>query len=349
VLTTANIVTNAPTTITAMFVTAERIVVLLGVPDDNSNFDPLLVKWSDQENNQTWTETASNLAGSYRLTAGSRIVGGIVVNGENVIFTDAAAYLMRYTGDPDSVYRFDPIGNIGLLGPNCAAVVGGILHWVSPQIALYRYAGGGPMQMISNVFRDIRENHAWSQQDKAYLTTNKANNEVWFFYADIRDGNEVSRYSIYNIETGKEAVGTFDRTTWFDAGIFQYPVSVSDDGVISYQEKGETDNGGSRSWSLKTAYFDADDGDKHVLITGMHSDHEDLSGGYRVTIRTQHEDVKGQTTRTFGPFAVSNSDRRIPIRAVGQRIQVEFNGTDSPAWWRMGAFKLDIRPTGRRR
>jgi hypothetical protein len=349
VLTVAARVTNAPTQVTAMFVTAERIVVALGAADANGNFDPLLVKWSDQQNNQTWTDDPANLARSYPLSNGSRIVGGIVANGENLVFTDAAVYLMRYTGDPDSVYRFDQIGNIGLLGPNSIALLGGIVYWVSPQVALYQYAGGAPVQIVSNVMRDVRENLSWSQQDKAFLSTNKANNEVWLHYPDARDGNEVSRYLIHNVTTGKESVGTFNRTTWVDAGVLQFPLAVSSSGSVYYQEKGEDDGGAARTWSMTSARFDLDDGDRHMSIMALEPDHDDLMGGYSVTVKTFHRDVKGETERTYGPFNVTNSNRRIPVRAVGQQAQLIWSGTDAPAWFRMGAFKLDVKPSGRRR
>ncbi len=349
VLTVAEAIPNAPSVCTGMFVTAERIVVAYGVNDTSGNFDAMLVKWSDQENNNTWTASAANFAGSFRLAKGSRIVGAMTVNGDNLIWTDDAVYLMRYTGEPSSVYRFDQVGNIGLLGPDCACLLGGVAYWVSPQVALYGYSGGVPVQIASNVIRDVRENFAKVQQDKAYLRADKAANEIWLHYPDGRDGSEVSRYLLHNIGTGKEAVGTFDRTCWIDAGVYQNQIAVSDDGAIFFHEKGTTDNGAARSTSLTTAFFDLGDGDSHMNIVGIMPDHDDLEGGYSITLKTRHTDVRGRYERTYGPFNVTNTTRRIPCRAVGQEAQVVFSSNDSPSWWRMGAFKLDVKPSGRRR
>jgi hypothetical protein len=350
VLTTAHQIPNAPSQVTCMFVTSERIVVACGCPDTNGNFDPLLVKWSDQEDSNAWTAAADNLAGSYTLSNGSRIVRGLPGRGENLIWTENGLYSMRYTGDPASVYRFDLIGTgCGLIGPNAVAELNGTFYWLAPGGEFFAYAGGTPTPLTATLRRDVADNLAWVQQDKVYAYANAAWSEVTWIYPDGRDGNECSRYATLGIADGVWCNGTTDRTSWHDSSVFQYPLAVDTAGSISFEEKGYTSDGGALSWSFETAYFDIGDGDRHLSLMGAYSDADDLQGGYQIYIDTLSRDARGKHTRTHGPFNVTDATGKIAIRANGQQARLRFVGSDAPSFFRMGAFKLDIRPSGRKR
>lgn len=350
VLTTAHAVTNAPTEVTCIFVTAERILVACGCADTNGNFDPLRVRWTDQEDNQSWTAAAANLAGSYTLSHGSRIVRGLPGRGENLIWTENGLYSMRYTGDPSSVYRFDLIGTgCGLIGPNAVSEINGTFYWLAPGGEFFAYAGGTPSPLSATLRRDVADNLAWVQQDKVYAYANAAWSEVTWIYPDGRDGNECSRYVTLNILENVWCNGTTDRTAWHDSSVFQYPLSVDDGGSIRFEDKGFTVDGAALSWSFETAYFDIGDGDEHLSVLGGYSDADDLQGGYSVYIDTLNRDARGQNTRTHGPFNITNATGKISIRANGQQARLRFVGSDAPSFFRMGAFKLDIRRSGRKR
>jgi len=350
VLATAHRIDNAPSPVTSIFVTAERILVACGAPDINANFDPLRVAWSDQENNQQWAADPSNLAGSWTLSQGTRIVRGLAGRGENLIFTDTAVYAMRYVPDPNVVYRFDLLGtNCGLIGPNAAVQASGVFFWLTPGGEFYLYDGGTPRPLQSTVRRYAADNLSWVQQDKVYAATIAAWGEVWWLYPDTRDGNECSRYVSYSVLGDTWAVGTFDRTALHDAGVFQFPLAVDGLGRVWFHEKDFTDDGGPRSWSLTSAFFDMADGDRHVNILGAFPDAEDLQGGYQIRLTTSHKDQRGEFTRLHGPFNVTSATGRVAMRAVGQQAQVKWSGNDAPAFFRMGAFRLDMKPSGRRR
>ena len=359
----SNIITGAPTQVTCTFVTAERILVACGCPSDitgrfDGSFDAMRVAWTDTQNNQTWTPAGTNLAGSYTLSNGSRIVRGLPGNGMSLILTDTAATSMRYTGDPTSVYSFTEVGtNCGLIGPNAVAEVGGTFYWMDPSGGFWKYDGSYPEPLLCTLNRDVKDNLAWVQQDKiyAFAVTTSGRNEVWWLYPDFRDGNECSRYVAYGITESSTTGfpvwwnGTFDRTAWVNAGAFQYPLAVDLSGAIWFQEKGLSADGAARSWSAVTGYRAPDPDGGHVRILGIESDVEDQQGGFSITINARIRNSTSLMSRSFGPYNVLASAGKTSVRANGQEFQYAFAGTSSPVFWRMGAFREKTEPTGRQR
>ena len=358
VLTTADAILNAPTAVTCSFVTSERILVACGCADTNANFDALRVRWTDTQNNQTWTAAATNLAGAYTLTNGSHIVRGVPGNRENIILTDTAVYAMRFNPDPAIVYSFPEIGSgCGLIGPNAVAQVGGIFYWMDPSCGFWAYGGAYPEPLRCTLGRDVTDNMAFVQKDKVYAfpVTQSGRMELWWLYPDGRDGTECSRYVSYAITESQEIGypvwfnGTFDRTTWVNSGIFQYPLAVSSGGRVFFQEKGFSDNGGARTWSATSGYFDLSDDGKQMRYKSIQPDVEDQQGGYSITINTKIRNGSGILTRAFGPYSVLSTSGAVDVRANGEESQLVFGGTASPAFFRMGAFRHEIEPSGRTR
>ncbi len=349
-----NIITNAPTVATCIFVTSERILVACGVNDDvttkfDGAFDAMRVAWTDQQNNQTWTPTTSNLAGSYKLSNGSRIVRGLPGFGVNQLLTDTALYLMSYVPDPSVVYSFTEIASgCGLIGPNAVCQVLGRTFWLSGAGEFFQFAGSFPQPLACTLRRDVMDHLAWVQQDKIYACGNAARSEVWWFYPDSRDGTECSRYIIYNFVDQTWSCGTFDRTSMIDAGIFQYPLAVdSASGQVWFHEKGFSADGGARSWFAKSSMFDIAQGDQQVRVLGYVPDSASLQGNYTIQLDAQILNNNGVNARTFGPYNVMATSGNVNFRANGQQMQVTYAGNSSPSFWRKGADRLDIQPSGR--
>lgn len=355
---TATQVTSAPNPCTCVFSTSERILVACGVPDDSGNFDPMLVRWSDQENNQVWTATPSNLAGDYPLTNGSRIVRGLPGNRENLIWTDKALYAMRYVPDPNVVYDMVEIGpGAGLIGPNAACIVNGIAYWKAPNGQDYYYNGGPPTPITSNTMRrDFNDNLAWVQQDKIFSSSISAWNEVQHLYPDSRDGSEVSRYNKYNFaddvwDPGLANLGGIPTniSCWLDQGVFQYPIAVDLNGFIRYCEKDNSVDGGLLSGYVTSAKFRQGDGDKHMTINGMAADAAGLIGSYSVTLTTFKEDIRGATSKAFGPYSFNGMSGRVAMRGKGETAELMWSWNGSQSFWRQGAVRLDMQNGGDRR
>ncbi len=341
----AHQVPGAPLENTSMIVTPERIVMVGGTVEESAGvFNQLHVRWSDQENNQVWTATASNQAGFFTLAKGARVVGMRNSRGEILIWTDEGLYAARYVPDPNVVYSFSYLGaGCGLIGPNAAVVVNGTAYWMSNAGGFCRYAGGAPDVLPSTVRRDVFDHLSRVQHDKIYAFSIAAHNEVWWLYPDGRDGNECSRYVSYNFADNVWSTGTFDRTAWMDAGALSYPLAASTAGRLYFQEKGNSNDGSPLSWSATSAAIDIGDGDRLMRIMGCIPDFEDLVGGATLAVDTYLYPNSG--AQSHGPYSISNATEKIDIRAVGRQAAVRLAGLSAPAFVRFGALRLDLRPT----
>ncbi len=349
VLTTAQRVTGAPTAIGSMFVTAERIVVACGSNLDGA-FDPLQVDWSDAEDNQHWTPSSVNLAGGATLPSGGRIVRGMAGARENAIWTTEALWVMRYSGNPNSVYDFIEMGRgCGLIGPNAAAQISGVWYWMTPAGAFYAYGGAAPQMLNCTLSRDVKDHLAWVQGDKVYASRVIGKNyaEVWWFYPDSRDGNECSRYVVYDTLGRTWSCGTFDRTGYGDATVYQFPISVDAGGAVWFHEKDFTADGGPRSWSITSAFNQRPDG--QIVINGVRPDHDDLQGGYTLTFRSKIRNVRGASSRTYPAVGMTSATGEVSVRIKGEQVGFTVAGNAAPTFWRQGALEMDIVASTARR
>lgn len=349
VLTTAHRVSLAPTQVGSMFVTAERIVVACGSNLDGS-FDPLQVDWSDAEDNQTWVASSTNLAGGYTLPSGGRIVRGLAGARENAIWTTDALWAMRYTGNPNTVYDFIEVGRgCGLIGPNAAAQIGGVWYWMTPAGAFYAYGGAAPQMLGCSLSRDVRDHLAWVQGDKVYASRVVGKNyaEIWWFYPDARDGNECSRYIVYDTLGRTWTCGRFNRTAYADATVYQFPIAVDTNGAVWFHEKDFTEDGGPRGWSLTSAFNAGSDG--QIVVNGVRPDHDDLQGGYTITFRSKIRSARGIAPRIYPPVNITSASGAVAVRVKGEQVGFTIAGNAAPTFWRQGALEIDILPNTSRR
>jgi hypothetical protein len=124
---------------------------------------------------------------------------------------------------------------------------------------------------------------------------------------------------------------------------------VDTSGGIWFREKGFTDNGGARTWSIKTSDFDPGDGGNGFSINGLRPDAEDLQGGYFVTITAKWRDGTEKLEETFGPYSITDAVGQVDLRISGDRMNITWSGNDSPSFWRGGADEWEVRAQGRKR
>lgn len=344
-LLTAQIIPNAPTQNTAIFVAAERILVTAGtVQAATSLFNPLLVRWSDQENNQTWTPSATNQAGDFTLAKGGRAVCAIAGRGENYVWTDKGQYIMRYVPDPNVVYSFNHTGaGCGPISSHGAIMLAGAAYWMANTGEFFRYVGGAPEPLNCTVRRDVFDNLAPSQGEKVFAFANSAFKEVAWLYPDFRDGNECSRYVKYNVQDNCWDVGTFDRTAWIDSGGSLYPLAANTSGQLFFQEKGNSADGGPLAWYLTTGAYDLGDGEEIMRLTGIIPDFEDFLGGCTITARAY---LYPASTATTQAIVVNAATTKGDFLITGRQVDFKFEGNAAPAFMRMGAHRINFIGTG---
>jgi hypothetical protein len=347
--TPAAIIATAPAEVGSIFVTAERILVCCGCTEyGGSVYDPMSVQWSDQEDLTTWAPTASNQAGFFNLSHGGRIVRGIPSRKTNLIWTDSALFSMTYLGDPTLVYGFELLGQgCGLIGSNAAVEKDGSAFWLSNNGEFYSFTGGAAQQISCPVKRYVMDNLDYVQAEKVYATLNGGNNEVWWFYPDARDGNECSRYVVYNYIEQLWSVGTWNRTAWIDSGALQNPLSASTDGYLYYQERGTSADGGPITAYAESAPLDLADGEQLLSVMRAVPDVEDMIGGMTLTLLAKMWPAGAETEH--GPFTILPSTEKIDIRLKARQVAIRLDSSSAPSFWRLGAMKLDLRETGSKR
>jgi len=344
-LLTAQIIPNAPTQNTCVMVTAERILKAMGTVEASTGlFNPLHLRWSNQEDNQDWTPAADNQAGDFTLARGGRVVAGLVGRGEYLIWTDKGLYVGRYVPDPNVVYRFDFTGaGCGPMGAHAPVMLAGSAYWLANTGEFFRYTGTAPEPLFSPIRKFIFDNMALSQGEKVYAFANSAFKEVGWVYPDKRDGNECSRYALYSVADNCFSIGTFDRTAWIDSGGAPYPIAADSTGQLYYQEKGKSDNGNALTWSLTTGAVNLSDGNDLMRVLSMIPDFDDFEGGCDVTVMAYRYPNSTPTTTTQ---SVTATTEKIDFRITGRQVQLKFDGNSAPAFMRTGQITVDVRPTG---
>ncbi len=342
-------VSGAPTAINFMFVSPERIVVLLGTQEFGGSLNPMLVRWCDQGVNTDWTPSSFNIAGEFPLAHGANLISGLAARGQNLIWSDTSLYTMQFTGDVSSVFVIRAVGHgCGIIGPHAAAASDAAVYWMSRDNC-YGFTGQVPSVLASTLRRDVFENIEESQEWKCHVGWNTGFSEPWFFYPDKRDGTgECSRYVMLN-KSGAWANGSFNRTAWVRAGVFPFPIAFSDNYKLYNQEvPGAGDAGDPLDAFVESGFVDVGDGDTLYIIKRIVPDFDDQGPDIDMTLKTRMWPNGSITTR--GPFTATPTTEKLDMRVKAREIAVrlESSGIDS-SFWALGAIALDAQESGEKR
>jgi len=358
-------VSGAPTKSRFMIVSGDdRHVICLGTETTigtTSTQDNMFIRWSDQESTSDWTPTATNTAGSFRLTDGNQINTAVRSRGAVMIWTDTALYQMQFIGAP-LTFGFKQIGsNCGAVGINAAVDVSGNSYWMSND-SFFVYDGAVkkiPCSVQDYVFDDINEN---AKQD-VFCASNSNYNEVMWFYASA-NSDQIDRMVIYNYAENLWYVGTLARTSWSDYGVYPVPYatqfkSTDTTATIStitglkagrtfvfLHETGTEDDGSAMANHIESGDIDIADGDNFMSISRFIPDFKNLTGTADVTIKTRPYPSGTQTSH--GSFDVTTSTTKVNTRIRGRQVAVRISSDATGDKWRYGTMRLDIRPDGMR-
>lgn len=350
----AFIVHEAPEHIDAMFVDSNRVVVLLGTIDAAGTYNPMLVRWSGQENYRQWVPDANTIAGEEPLARGGQLISGLASRQQNLLWSNEAMYSMQATGDTTTAYSIRLLGTgCGLIGQNAVAEHNGIAFWLSNNGNFYIFQGAIPQVIDCRLRRDMFSHISASQQTKTFAGVNAAFSEIWWLYPDSRDGTddnpnlECSRYVAFNWIENYWTCGTLDRTTWIAPGVFKYPIALGSDGYIYYHEAGNSANGGVLDWFLESAYFDIEDGDKLLKILRIIPEFENQIGDVDFYLYTKSE--PNHAAVSGGPYTATPTTRDMKMRRLGRQAKVRLEGAAANMFMRMGSLRFDTEKTSARR
>lgn len=339
-------VANAPAIIDYMFVSPERIVVLLGTAEfGGAAYNPMLVRWSDQGNNTTWTPAPSNLAGEFPLSNGGKLMSGLVARGQNLLWSDIACYTMQFTGDVSSVFGIRCVGDgCGLISRKAAVASNSAVYWMSRD-NFYVFTGQVPQILPCSMRRDVFDNIYSGKEDISHAGWNTGYGEPWFFYADIRDATgEISRYAGMSPD-GNWFPGTFDRTAWVRAGVYPYPIAFSANRNIYNHEIPNAGNDGTAMDAfIESGFIDIGDGDTLYIVKRFVPDFKNQGPTVNLTLKTRKW-ANGPIT-VKGPYAAAPTAQKVDLRVKARQmaIRLESNAIP-PAAWGLGAIEFDTQQT----
>ena len=348
-----------------------RFIITLGCNDYGSSvLDPMLIRWSAQDDPYNWTPDPTNQAGFIRISHGSKIVATVQTRQEVLILTDSAAYSLQYLGPP---YVWVPqlLGdNISIMSPNSAIIASGIVYWMGVD-KFYSY--DGRVQTLNcdlrrYVFGDLNQ----EQSLQVFCGTNEGFNEVWWFYCSA-NSTMVDKYVIYNYLEKVWYYGTMERTAWLDSGLQSYPIaakytSATTSGNLLNHETGLNDDTTGTPVAIdayiSSSEFDIGDGHNfgfvwRVLPDLTFENAEAAPNGdpasVTMTLYGLANSGSGVTSTAAQPVAKSNTyviteqfTGQIFTRMRGRQMIFKISSNQVNTCWQLGAPRIDIRPDGRR-
>ena len=362
-LATAVGASDVPTVQNYLFVSdINRFLFAFGCNDYGSVVqDPMLVRWSDQEDAYNWTPAATNQAGSLRLSHGSEIVTAIQARQEIVVFTDSALYSLQYLDAP-IFWGAQLLGdNISIVGQNAAAIASGIVYWMGVD-KFYAYDGRVqtlPCDLRRYVFSDFNQ----SQAQQVFAGTNEGFNEVWWFYCSA-NSTSIDRYVVYNYLEKIWYYGTMGRTAWLDSGLRDYPMAATYSHTLVYHEIGLNDNvAGTESpisAYISSSEFDIGDGHNFGFVWRVLPDltFQNSTATTPTVTMTLYGlynsgsgsiDSAGQNVLKGSTYNITEEfTGQIYTRVRGRQMIFKINSEQLDTSWQLGAPRIDIRPDGRR-
>ena len=316
--------------------------------------DPMLIAFSDQENDLDFEPLSTNTAGSLRLSSGSSIIGGVKARQEILVWTDTALYSMQFIGPPFT-FGINLINEgTGLVGPKAAITTPSGVYWMSYN-NFYTYNGSVqtlPCSVHNYVFTDIN----LTQSFKINAFTIKDKSEVGWFYCSS-SSDEIDRYVIYNYVEQIWFYGQLTRTAWLDSGIVNYPRAVNG-GYLYQQEVGFDDDGSPMTnVFIESSDMDIGDGEQFSFIKRIIPDYkfiqDDNNCNVNIVLKTRN--FPGDPLTTNSTSSISADTQQAYVRSRSRQIALRFESDDDATddgnlgiGWRLGATRIDIKPDGRR-
>ena len=343
---------DAPTITRRIMVSgSDRHVVCFGSnPLGETAQDLLMVRWSDQEDPADWTPTATNTAGSQRISSGSEIISAQKTRQEMLIWTDTALHAMRFTGPPFTFGFSMLANNVSILGPNAVTTVGDKVFWMDRE-NFYVYTGRVqliPCTLLRYVFDDIN----LEQSFKCFAASNKMFDEVFWFYPTA-DSTEINRYVKYNFTENTWDLGTLSRTAWVDYGVHDNPRAcgiANSTNFVYIHETGDDDDGSAMTSFIESADFDLGDGDQFMFVTRLIPDIDITSTSATASVDyvLKTRNFPGDSLATNSTNAVTSSTQQSFLRSRSRQAALRIESSTTDITWTLGDLRLDIRPDGRR-
>ena len=351
---------------------------------DTSTFDPMFIRFSDQENFNEYQPTSINTAGTFRLDKGNEIIGAVSGKDYTLVLTDTSAYVIQYVGPPFT-FSVRQVGtNCGLIGQNALSYSNGFVFWMSGEGGFFRYDGTVktiPCLVEDFVFTTDGNNLGvnYNSSQLVYCEHNTLYNEINWFYPQA-NSEQSNRCVVYNYAEEVWTTSSLDRSSYIDQGVYDLPYATDYDktalpnfpiqGIttkygasIYYEhEKGTDQVNSSGTTSIDAFILSGDfeitnnnniadltgDGEYMMSVKRFIPDYRYLSGNSKVTLFLNNYPSETAVSSSLGPFTISTTTDKIDTRARARFVAIQIANDAVGETWRYGTLRLDAKPDGRR-
>ena len=349
----------------------QRFVICFGANpydpgDSETAFDPMLVRWSDQENPYEWVPAVTNQSGEFRLTNGSVIACAKATRQEILVWTDSAIYSMQYLGPP-YVWGFQILmDNISIMSPNASITINNVTYWMGTD-KFFMYSGRVetlPCSLWQYIFDDINKDQAF----QVFAGSNESYSEIWWFYCS-QGSDTIDKYVIFNYLERVWYYGTMERTAWLDSPLRQYPMAADFNNRILYHEAAVDDVSGETPVPIN-AYVQSSDfdiGDGHNfgfvwrILPDINFNGSNTNNPY-VTMQVKPRRNSGTPYGAADDPQVTSGDDflgaptyniqeftgQVYTRLRGRQLAFRIESNSLGVAWQLGSPRIDIRNDGRR-
>lgn len=359
----AGVDANVPTIATQVMVSdVDRHVIVFGAnADPSSPQDPLLIRFSDQENPLVWTPTPTNTAGDLRIGTGNRIIKAIETKREILIWTDTSLHSMQFIGPPFTFGVQQVNSYITINGFNSFATVEDTVYWMGRDV-FYMY-DGRVEQMVCPIEDFIFSDFNFAQRDKVYAGINTQHSEVIWFYPSA-GSMENDSYVVYNYDDQTWYYGKMARTAWLDCCPAPIPLATAPDRRFYRHEvganNGETDPPTPLNPYIESSPLEVSQGNNKMFLSRLVPDvtfsavNNNASPSIEMTLKMQ--DYPGSAFGQLTPssvtqtatFPIEQFTDKIDLRLRGRAVRLRVESDQLDTKWRLGTPRVAIVPDGRR-
>lgn len=331
----------------------DRHLIAFGAtPFGGGTFDPLLIRFANQDEPENFTPSTLNSAGFIRVSSGSQIVTAFRTRQEILIFTDMSLHSMQFLGTTDVFGLQELETNISVASPRCVAGASNIVFWMGTD-KFYMYNGKVdtlPCSLRDHVFDNINFNAL----AYVYAGTVEAHNEVWWFYPSANSTKNDS-YVVYNYKDNLWFYGSLDRSAWLDANLRSNPQAIGEDTLFDHEIGNDADGSAMTSF-ITSSDFDIGDGDKFTLVSRIIPDVSFTGSSAsepKVKMTVKPRNFPGSTysvenDKNVIETSVNVYTEQVFLRARARQMGFKITSDTLGTTWKLGSPRLDGRPDGRR-
>jgi hypothetical protein len=389
--TRATVVSGAPTrSLMSLVSDRDRHLFLMGTETtigDTGTQNRMFVRFSNQEDINTWAPTATNTAGTFLLDQGNEIVTAVQGKDYVLVLTDQAAYVIQFVGPPFTFSLRQVGSNCGCLGQHAAVYAQGAVYWMGFAGGFFMY--DGTVKQLPSLVEDFvfttqggAPGINYDANQITYGYHNSLYNEVgWFYAADA--SQQINKNVVYNFLEQSWTTGTLARTSYNDAQTYDLPYATqfTVDGTPSFPAiQGVTNRYGSSKYyahEIGTNEVDAagattaissyilsgdydlseqglvGDGEFIMRVSRFIPDFKNLAGNAKVTLffrdyPAQNSQSDANGPLITGPFTINTTTNFVSTRVRGRQVSVKIENDNLNETWRYGTLRLDIHAGGRR-